>query len=112
MFANSSIRNLRINYLMIKGLNDNCEDFKRFVDLVDCIKNKVTIRISKMNNTIDSKKNNLMPPDINSLFELRDYLLKKGFNVYVFYSMIDDNMNCGQLITENLFENKYFDINC
>lgn len=90
----------RINYVMIKDVNDSKEDFDSFCDIIERICNKVVIRIAKLNETGTTKRNGLLAADINVLESFRSLLQQKKIKSYVFYAYENDNMNCGQLITE------------
>ena len=104
LFENSSLTNLRINYVMIHEVNDNNNDFDLFVKYMDNLKERIVIRISKMNITHASRKAGLLPPDLERMNVFKNHLEKFGFNAYLFYSFVDDNMNCGQLLTEKYEE--------
>lgn len=90
----------RINYVLIKGVNDRYEDFKRFRDKVLIIKDKVVIRISKLNKTCATKKYGLKPAEKSTMFTLENFLKQSGIKCYQFWSQKNDNMSCGQLVTE------------
>lgn len=90
----------RINYIMIKNVNDSKKDFNDFCDIIKKVRDKVVIRIAKLNETGTTKRNGLLPTDISVLMEFQDLLRKNNVNSYVFYAYKNDNMNCGQLITE------------
>ena len=60
------------------------------------------IRISKINVTQASKKNGIIGASIERMSEFREQLQAQVYKAYLFYSHKDDNMNCGQLITEKL----------
>lgn len=97
---NSKIQQFRINYLMLKGINDTREDFFKFLSLILPVKDKVIIRISKLNTTKASIVNNISESSIERMGELKLLLDSNGFKAYLFYSVINDGMNCGQLLTE------------
>lgn len=90
----------RINYIMIKGVNDSKEDFDSFCDIIERIRDKVVIRIAKLNETGTTKRNGLMSTDISTLECFQGLLHQKNISSYIFYAHKNDNMNCGQLITE------------
>lgn len=92
----------RINYIVINGVNDSYEDVARFISLVDEIKDKLTVRISQLNETKATKKNNLAPADHTRLGEICEQMRNSGLQSYVFYAEENDNMNCGQLVTESI----------
>lgn len=92
----------RINYIMIKGINDSWDDFCSFCERVQGIKDKIVVRISKLNETCATKRNGLQPTDIHALESMQSLLQENGVRSYVFFAYKNDNMNCGQLITENM----------
>lgn len=101
MRTNTTFR-WRINYIMIKDYNDSDASFDSFIALFnDEDKKRITIRISKLNETNCSINNEIYPADDCRLDVLCDKCKKSGFNnVYIFKAMKNDNMNCGQLICE------------
>ena len=90
----------RINYIAISGINDSVDDVSRFIHLVNGIKDKLTIRISRLNETGATRDNHLVPSDCVRLGEINEQMKNAGLQSYIFYSEHNDNMNCGQLITE------------
>ena len=104
-FISKSKQNyFRINYVLIKGVNDSIEDFKRFASKVRGIRDKVVIRISKLNETCATRKYGLQPVDLDSMYNFEEMLSQAGIKSYKFWSSKNDDMNCGQLITEkNIF---------
>lgn len=102
-FVKKSIESFyRINYIVIDGVNDSAEDVERFINLVNGIKNKLTIRISQLNETRATKRNNLVPAGHIRLGEILEQMKNAGLQSYVFYAVTNDNMNCGQLVTESI----------
>lgn len=92
----------RINYVLIKGVNDSEEDFRRFRDNVERIKDKVVIRITKLNETCATKKFGLKPVEKSIMNKFENLLKQSDIRCYQFWSKKNDNMNCGQLITEKI----------
>ena len=90
----------RINYIMIKDVNDSKEDFNSFCEILEKVRDKVIVRISRLNETGTTKRNGLLPTDISTLERFQDFLQQKRISSYIFYAHKDDNMNCVQLITE------------
>ena len=90
----------RINYIVIKGVNDSEEDVHRFSQVIKTIRNKVVVRVSQLNETGATKRNQLQTTDVSVLEHLQQILQRDGIKSYVFYAHKNDNMNCGQLITE------------
>ncbi|MCL2859092.1 MAG: radical SAM protein [Oscillospiraceae bacterium] len=100
LMKNSMLSNFRINYVMIKGVNDNNEMWSKFINNLILIKDKIKVRISKLNETKSSQKYNLKPADISDMEQFSKLLTDNGIANYMFYSSKNDNMNCGQLISE------------
>lgn len=71
-----------------------------FVGLFAALKENIVVRISKLNETNCSKANGLLSPDIASMKQLEEICTQNGIKAYTFCSEKNDNMNCGQLITE------------
>jgi len=98
---NSELCIYRINYLMIKNENDSENDFDVFIGKFEPVKQKIIVRISKLNQTSSTQKYNLQPSEIDRMNEFRGLLEASGFSAYLFYSLKNDNLNCGQLVFEN-----------
>lgn len=94
---------IRINYLVIKDVNDTADDFYMFADMLKGIETRVFVRISKLNTTAATNTNNLFAPDISRMTKLMKILEDANIEAYLFYSYQNDKMNCGQLITEGDF---------
>ena len=90
----------RINYIVIKDINDSDDNVKGLISMVNEIKEKIVIRISKLNETKSTLLHSLCPSDNVRLGEINEMFKNAGFNSYVFYAEKNDNMNCGQLLTE------------
>ena len=90
-----------INYVMIKDINSSEASFSDFVACIEPFKHSISVRISSMNPTLASDMNKLSSPSKQSMKKLLEILSANGINSYLFYSCQNDNMNCGQLITEN-----------
>ena len=98
--AHSEFR-FRINYIVIKDINDSKKCIDNFINKIEGT--NLIVRISKLNETNATKSNQLKSVPNNKLNEIRDYMRSKNLNCYAFYSHKNDNMNCGQLITERDF---------
>ena len=90
----------RINYIVIEGINDSKEQVDIFIEKISSIKEKVVVRISKLNETKATVKNALKPTNIDKLYKIKTQMESRGINCYTFYAEKNDNMNCGQLLTE------------
>ena len=97
----SEFRNWRINYLILKSVNDDDNSFNKFLEMIRTICDKVIVRISSLNETIASQKSGLKPSVLQRSKALQKILTINGVNSYLFYSEHVDNMNCGQLVLES-----------
>ena len=100
LILKSSLSNFKINFVMIKGINDNKNVWIEFVNNITQIKNKVKVRISRLNKTKSSQKHDLNPADVLDMERFSKILDNNEIINYIFYSNKNDNMNCGQLISE------------
>lgn len=96
----SGITRFRVNYLMIKNVNDSDNDFNTFLSGFAVLKEQITIRISRLNETNSSRRNGIEPATQERLQAFCGMCKDQGYAAYVFSSEKNDNMNCGQLITE------------
>ena len=96
----SSILEYRINYLLLNGINDSKDDFSIFLSLLMPIKNKVQVRISKLNITKASMTNHISVSTFERMEELKTLLIENGIRAYLFYAAEDDGIGCGQLLSE------------
>lgn len=90
----------RINYVVIKGINDGPGDFQHLRDALEEVKDKTIVRISKLNETRATERNSLSRADDGKAEELQALLSAAGVTSYIFCSERNDHMNCGQLVTE------------
>ena len=90
---------------MINGINDSVKDFFEFIDLFQRVKERIVVRISKLNETEASISNRIRPASSEKMRQFYLILKDNGFNSYLFYSYKNDNMNCGQLINEHQHKN-------
>lgn len=100
LILNSKLDALRINYLLIKNLNDSVDDIMNFVACYAPVKDKVVVKISTLNSTEASKHHNVESGSLDKAREFCRCLTKFGFECYVFHAFLNDQMNCGQLISE------------
>lgn len=91
----------RINYILMKGINDDLSDFQRLRDALAAVKDKIIVRISKLNETRATERNSLSRADDGKAEELQTWFSSAGITSYIFYSERNDHMNCGQLVTEH-----------
>lgn len=91
----------RFNYILIDGLNDSEEDFQRLNTMLADVKDKVIVRISRLNKTNATEMNGLSQAASEKAEQLSQVLQSAGIKNYMFYAERNDNMNCGQLVTES-----------
>jgi len=96
----SSLRNWRINYLIIQSVNDDDNNFNDFIKIMQPIKNKIIVRISSLNETIASSNAGLKPASLKRSEVFQQTLALNGIYSYLFFSEQKDNISCGQLILE------------
>lgn len=96
----SECKYYRINYIMIKDVNDSEKDFRRFIEKIKHVKNKIVVRISKLNETKAAERNALCTAEMERARLLEKMLMAAGIKCYLFYAVKNDHMNCGQLVTE------------
>lgn len=94
--GNSRNLSFRDQTVPIKGVNDKYEDFKSFRDKVVIIKDKIVIRISKLNETCATKKYGLKPAENSTM--LIDAYIRRFFETlrHKMLSILvtkNDNMN-------------------
>ena len=92
--------NWRINYLMMDSINDGDDHFIEFIKMVKPINDKVIIRISSLNETFASRSNGLKPSNLQRSEVFKRMLNHEGINAYIFHSVENNNMSCGQLVLE------------
>lgn len=105
----STIPKFRINYLLLSGLNDSQKDFFAFLSLITPIRDKVWVRISKLNMTKACFKNQVVASTLKKMEELKALLESNGIRAYLFYAKGDDGIGCGQLLSET--HSQYFEQN-
>lgn len=91
-------RKFRINYLLIKDINDSVDSINNFIDVFSKVKHKIKVRIAKLNETPATVYNELAPVSNVQMESYQEKLNAMGFDSYCFYSHKNDNMNCGQLL--------------
>ena len=100
MSSSPLVQMFRINYLMIEGINDKDSDFQTFISAFEKLKGSIIVRISKLNETKCSQNNGLNSSSNARLNQLLSLCKEHGYKAYIFSAEKNDNMNCGQLITE------------
>jgi adenine C2-methylase RlmN of 23S rRNA A2503 and tRNA A37 len=88
---------IRLNYVVIRSYNDSSAHVAHLCRLVDGLQSRIVFRVSRLNETAASRRNQLAPPTREALLMVREGLAESGFEAYVFASSENDNLNCGQL---------------
>ncbi len=91
----ASVRKAKINYVLLKGLNDTD-------DSLDCLirtfrGSRVIVKISAMNTTIASRRNNLVSGELVRAREFVARLTENGVDSFVFGAFSGIDLSCGQL---------------
>jgi len=87
---------IRLNYVVIRDFNDELTVASKIAHRIRNLKN-ITVRISRMNETTPSRVNKLKPPSMDQLEDIHKIFDSEGIAAYIFASLNDDNLNCGQL---------------
>lgn len=96
----STIPNFRINYIMINNFNDSERDMNDFLQAIIPLKERLIIHISTINETNVSKNNQLQGVCREKMEEFLLKLSSSGIKAYIFKPATNNNMNCGQLVSE------------
>lgn len=94
----STSSRVRFNFVMFEGFNDTREHWVNLEKNISPIKEKIVLRISRLNETEYSLKNGLKKPEIETLNTAHKYFEKCGYETHVFTPETNNNMNCGQLV--------------
>ena len=89
---------IKINYLVIQGINDNNEEIDWLNSLDTEIKEKIIVKVSYLNRTKSSVINELHSPVPSYMEEIVEKLKKNGITAYLFGANKDNQVGCGQLI--------------
>ncbi len=89
---------VKINYVFIKDFNDSNKDIEQLLKILEPVKDKVIIRITKINPTVASCQNHLGVVESKRLLKIADLVESKGFQKHIYFTDTNDNFNCGQLI--------------
>lgn len=90
----------RINYVMIKHINDDEDSFMKFINIFFKVKSKIRVRISILNATPCTRRNKIDKPSNERAIKFQQILENHDFDCYIFQSHYDDNLSCGQLVAE------------
>jgi 23S rRNA (adenine2503-C2)-methyltransferase len=86
---------VKINYILIKNINDSEEDIQRLISFVKGL--PITVKISSLNPTIASEQYGLNPSSFEHESKICSALQANGIDSYVYGSLSKTNVSCGQL---------------
>ncbi len=98
--ANEHCR-VKINYILIKGLNDDSRTLDEFMGLVDAYRDSIAIKLSFLNPTEATSDLSLLSPEMAKFERIRAEMQGRGFQCYVFGTPGDPQIGCGQLAAQS-----------
>lgn len=93
---------IKINYIVMKGINDGNDDLKRMCECLEKVKHQIVIKISYLNYTKPGEENNIESPGSKRLNEIKQFLEKKQFDCYIFGTAFNTELGCGQLAQNHI----------
>lgn len=87
----------RLNYVVIDGLNNEASQISAILDVLDPVRDRSVLRVSRLNETNASRRNGLRRPSVQSVKNVVGSAQEREWDAYWFYSHGDDQLNCGQL---------------
>jgi 23S rRNA (adenine2503-C2)-methyltransferase len=91
-----NFRKVKINYVLIAGVNDSDSDLKELIRLG--VPSGLTVKISTLNPTRTSRRFNLAPSGITRAKRFRDELIHSGADSYIYGAFDGTTISCGQLL--------------
>lgn len=89
---------VKINYLVMRGINDTQEQIEQFIAHFAEFKEQLTVKMSYLNYTKPGEEGGFVSPGMEKLEEMRTKLAEAGFRCYVFGTDKNDGLGCGQLV--------------
>ena len=89
---------IKINYVVIKGVNDSEEDINKMINYLEKYKQDIIIKVSFLNYTEKCRENKLHSPNKNEMNRILRKLLLSGFDCYIFGTENNTELGCGQLV--------------
>ena len=99
---NHNICRVKINYVVLKELNDSDEDINNLINCLNEFKNDIIIKISFLNYTKKCKENNLISPNKEDMLKIKNILIDNGFKCYLFGTENNTELGCGQLVQNHI----------
>lgn len=102
---NHNICRVKVNFVVINGINDSDKDIERMINYLLEFKEDIIIKVSFLNYTKKCKENSLTSPNINDMIEILNKLRLAGFECYLFGTENNTELGCGQLVQNYISEN-------
>ncbi len=101
-----SLCRVKVNYLVMKGINDSESEVSKVIDYLSPFKDQITVKVSFLNYTKPGEKNNIIAPEAESLIRIKKRLLESNFSCYIFGTAENTELGCGQLVQNYISSNK------
>ncbi len=91
---------IKVNYLVMKGKNDNKEEMDTLIKLIknyDTDYSNFSVKVSFLNYTRPGAENDFVSPGKEALLQISEYLSENSVPNYVFGSFANYGTGCGQL---------------
>ncbi len=93
---------VKVNYIVMKDINDSNEDVKRMCEYLSEFKQNIVIKVSYLNYTKPGEENNIVCPGSKRLKEIEEYLNMQGYSSYIFGTDTNTELGCGQLAQNHI----------
>ena len=101
---NHNICRVKVNYVVLKGINDSDEDINKMIDYLSDFKKDIIIKVSFLNYTKKCKENNLISPNSKTMMKILNKLKSSGYDCYLFGTENNTELGCGQLVQNYISE--------
>lgn len=95
---------VKVNYLVMKDINDKNEDIEKMIQLVYPYREQIEIRVSYLNYTKQAEKYGYSSPSFERIREIEMLLKENGFESYSFGTDYNHGIACGQLAQNGISE--------
>lgn len=102
--SNHSICRVKVNFVVIKGINDSDEDIDKMINYLSEFKDDIIIKVSFLNYTKKCKENNLFSPNSKDMLKILNKLNSTGYKCYLFGTENNTELGCGQLVQNYISE--------
>ncbi len=93
-----SICRIKVNFVVIKSINDSDEDVDKMINYLLEFKDDVIIKVSFLNYTKKCCENNLFSPNYKNVLKILNKLNSVGFKCYLFETEYNTELGYGQLV--------------